>query len=105
MLSALLTFTGTGAKSTSKFPVAIDVRTSPLNAAFMRGPAQTKDNGTALFPADPAASPVAGLLEVDTLFIGSSAAPSTSTPVPIGVRQIAVFDSTRCTITASVETP
>lgn len=96
MRSALLT-------ATADWPPALDVRTSPLNAAFMRGPAGAT-GGVALIPADENADPVPGLLEVTPLYIGTSGASGTSTIV-IGRREIAVFDGARVTITASSDTP
>lgn len=98
MLSALLTFTGS-------FPIKLDVRASPLLAAFLRGPSQLDTNGAAVVPADPDADPVSGLLEVDPLYFGTSASPSTSTQIAITRRQIATFDSSRCVLTASSEDP
>lgn len=97
MLSALLT-------STVDWPPARDVRTSPLNAAFMRGAAGTT-GGVAIVPADPGAAPVPGLLEVDPLHISTATGVTGTAQITIERRQIAVFDSSRCFITASPETP
>lgn len=97
MLSALLTYT-------ASWPIARDVRTSPLLAALMRGPAGTT-GGVAVVPADPSASPVPGLLEVDGLFVGTATGMSSTAQIPITPRQIAVFDSTRVDVTAGTEDP
>lgn len=96
MLSALLTYT-------ADYEIATDVRVSPLMGAFMRGPAGTT-GGVAIVPADSGAVPVVGLLEVDPLYIGISGASGTS-QISISRREIAVFDSARCAITASSEEP
>lgn len=98
ILSALLTYA-------EDFPISTDVRVSPLLAAIMRGPAETDDDGNAVVPADAASLPVVGLLEVDPLYIGSATGPTGTAQISITRRQIAVFDSTRCTITASPESP
>lgn len=97
MLSALLT-------STASWPPSRDVRTSPLNAAFMRGPAGTT-GGIAIVPADPSSDPVTGLLEVDPLYISTASGVTGTTQISIGTRQIAVFDASRCFITATTEDP
>lgn len=97
MLSALLT-------ATADWPIARDVRTSPLNGAFMRGPAGTT-GGLALVPADPGAPPVPGLLEVDPLYISTATGVTGTSQISITARQIAVFDSSRCFLTASSEEP
>lgn len=48
---------------------------------------------------------VDGVLDVPSVFIGTAPAPGTSTTVSITVRQRAVFDSTRISITSSNGTP
>ncbi len=96
MLSALLTYT-------ADWPISRDVRISPLIGAMMRGPAETDDSGTAVVPAADGSAPVAGLLEVETLYIGSASGPTGSAQVSVSARQIAVFDSSRCSITATTE--
>lgn len=98
VLSALLTYT-------EDYPTGRDARTSPLNAAVMRGPAETDDDGLAVVPASAGASAVPGLLEVTPLYIGIAASPITSTPIVISRREYASFDSSRCIITATPETP
>lgn len=98
ILSALLTYT-------VDWPVALDVRISPLIGAAMRGPSQTSSAGAAVVPADPGADPVPGLLELETLYIGTSPGPVAGTQIAIGTREIATFDSTRCTVTATSEAP
>lgn len=97
LLSALLT-------ATAAWPIGVDVRTSPLIGAFMRGPAGTT-GGLAIVPADPSANPVTGLLEIDNIFIGSASGPTGSASVVIGSRQVASFDTSRCVVTATVEAP
>lgn len=97
MLSALLTYT-------ADWPIARDVRTSPLNGAFMRGPAGTT-GGVAIVPADAAANPTPGLLEVDPLYISIATGVTGTAQISIGAREIAVFDSSRCFITAEPEDP
>lgn len=97
MLSALLT-------ATADYPIARDVRTSPLIGAFMRGPAGTT-GGLAIVPADPASMAVPGLLEVDPLYISTATGVTGTAQIVISSRSIAVFDSTRCFITASSEDP
>lgn len=97
MISALLTYTAT-------WPIARDPRTSPLVAALMRGPAGTT-GGLAIVPADPTADPVVGLLEVESLYIGTATGMSSTAQIPITGRQIAVFDSTRLDVSATSEDP
>lgn len=100
MLSALLTYT-------ADYPIERDVRVSPLIGAFMRGPAGTT-GGVAIVPAEADSDPVPGLLEVDPLWIGTASGPSgtgATAQITISSRQIAVFDSTRCNVTAATETP
>jgi hypothetical protein len=97
-LSALLTY---GAS----FAIGVDVRLSPLMGAMMRGPSQTDTSGNAVSPAAPSSAPVTGILEVSPLYFGTAPGPSGNTTVAISLRQIATFDSSRCTITASSETP
>lgn len=96
--SALLT-------ATEDYPLARDVRVSPLIAAIMRGPAEVDTDGTAVVPAAVGSDPVPGLLEVETTYIGTSAAPGTSTQISIGRREYAAFASARLTVTASSEEP
>lgn len=96
--SALLTYTAT-------YPIARDVRVSPLNGAIMRGPSEVDATGTAVVPATTGSEAVVGLLEVETLFISTSPAPSGATQIPISSREVAVFDTSRTTITASSEEP
>lgn len=97
MLSALLTYT-------ADYPIARDVRTSPLLGAFMRGPAGTT-GGLAVVPADPDAASVLGLLEVDPISISTATGTTGTAQIAITARQIAVFDSSRCVIDASSEDP
>ena len=97
MLSALLTYT-------ADWPIARDPRTSPLNGAMMRGPAGTT-GGLAIVPADPGADPVLGLLEIDPLSISTATGVTGTAQIPITSRQIAVFDASRCFITATPEEP
>lgn len=95
MESALLTFT-------ADWPPARDVRTSPLVAALMRGPAGTT-GGVALVPAPAGSDPVAGLLEVESLSISTASGVTGTSQVSITGKQVAVFDSTRTFITATTE--
>lgn len=95
MKSALLTYT-------ADWPPAKDVRTSPLIAALMRGPAGTT-GGLALVPAPAGANPVPGLLEVESISIGTASGVTGTAQISISGRQIAVFDSTRTFLTASTE--
>lgn len=97
-LSALLTYC-------DGFVIGLDVRTSPLVAAMLRSPSQTDSNGIAVVPADPASPPVVGLFEIETIYIGTAPSPVSGTQITITPRQIAVFDSTRCVITAAAESP
>lgn len=98
VLSALLTFT-------EGYPIARDARTSPLNAAMMRGPSATDDAGVAIVPAPEESSPVPGLLEVDPIHISTAPGPIVSTTIAISRRQIATFSSSNWTVTAFAETP
>ena len=95
MESALLTYT-------ADWPPAKDVRTSPLIAAIMRGPAGTT-GGVALVPAPAGSDPVPGLLELETLSISTSSGTTGTAQLSITGRQIAVFDSTRTFFTATTE--
>lgn len=99
ILSALLTY---GAQQVQ---ISVDVRLTKLSAAMITGPQATDNDGLAVVPAPAGSVAAAGILEIDPLFFGTAPAPVTSTQVPIGRREIAVFDSTRCTITAASETP
>lgn len=95
--SAVLTYT-------ADFPIARDVRTSPLNGAAMRGPAGTT-GGLAIVPADLASNPVPGLLEIDPISISTATGVTGTAQLTISAREIAVFDSTRCWFDAAEETP
>ncbi len=97
-VSALLTYASTSS-------IGLDVRLSALMGAMMRGPAQTDSTGAAVVPAVAGSGPVTGILEVTPLYFGTSVSPAVSTTVAISLRQIATFDTTRCTITATSETP
>lgn len=97
MLSALLTYT-------ADWPIARDPRTSPLNGAFMRGPAGTT-GGLAIVPADAGAAPVPGLLEVDPISISTATGVTGTAQIAISAREIAVFDTSRCVIDAAPEAP
>lgn len=97
-LSAFLTYT-------NEYPIARDVRVSPLNAGTMRGPAQVDESGQAVIPAATGSNPVPGLLEVEEILISTAPAPSSSAQVPIQSRQVAVFDSSRTTVVATTEDP
>lgn len=97
-LSALLTFGLT-------FPIGTDVRASPLQGAILYKPSSTDDAGNAVVPAPDGSVAASGLLEVSPMYIGTSPSPATSTTIAISNRQLAVFDSSRCTITAVAETP
>jgi hypothetical protein len=96
-LSALLTYT-------TDFPIGRDVRTSALNGAMMRGPYALTASGSALVPAPEGSPAVPGMLELDPLYIGISGASGTS-QISISSRQVAVFDSSRVTLTAASEEP
>jgi hypothetical protein len=101
MLSALLTYT-TG------YPIGRDVRQSPLSAAMLRGPYAVGFSGTsgyAIVPAPDGSPAIPGLLEVDTIFIGTATGPTSSAQLTLAGRQLAQFDSSRCSITASTEDP
>lgn len=97
MRSAFLTYT-------ADYPVARDARTSPLNAAMMRGPAGTT-GGLAIVPAPEGSDPVPGLIEVESIYIGIATGPTSSAQISIGPREAAVFDTSRLSITATVEDP
>lgn len=97
-ISALLTQVET-------FPIAQDVRVSPLMAYVLTGAYQTDDAGNAVVPAAAGSSAIPGLLEVESLYIGTTPSPSTSTQLGIQSRQVAVFDTTRTTATAVAEEP
>lgn len=96
-LSALLTYA-------ADVPIGLDVRSSALTGAFMRGPAGVDDSGTFRIATEDDIA-ITGLLEVSPLYFGTTASPATSTTVSISLRQIATFDSSRCVITATTETP
>lgn len=98
VISALLTFA-------EDWPIARDVRTSPLVGAIMRGPSEVDSSGAAVVPATDGSDPVPGLLEVETIYIGTSPSPVSSAQVPITRRQIATFDSARVVVTAAAEDP
>lgn len=51
------------------------------------------------------ADAVAGVLEVTACYIGTAPSPVSSTTIPIGLRERAVFDSSRITVTTSDGTP
>lgn len=97
-LSALLTYGET-------FPIGVDVRAAPLRGAIIYKPSATDSAGVAVVPAPATASAAPGILDVDPMYIGTAPAPSTSVAVAVSRRQRASFDSTRCTIMASAETP
>jgi uncharacterized phage protein gp47/JayE len=96
-LSALLTYT-------EDYPIGRDVRTSALNGAMMRGGYALTASGSAQIPAPEGSPAVPGLLEIDPLYIGISGASSTA-QITISAREIAVFDSARCAISAASEEP
>jgi hypothetical protein len=95
MESALLTYTAV-------WPPARDVRTSPLIAAVMRGPAGTT-GGVALVPAPDGSDPVPGLLELETFSISTASGTTGTAQISISGREIAVFDSTRVFFDATTE--
>jgi hypothetical protein len=95
MESALLTYT-------ADWPPAKDVRTSPLIAAIMRGPAGTT-GGLALVPAPASSDPVPGLLEVESFSISTASGSTGTSQVSIGGREIAIFDSSTTFLTATTE--
>lgn len=97
-ISAILTFA-------DGYPPGFSVRTAPLSAALFDGPSALNSDGTALFPAPVGASPMPGILDATPFYIGTSPSPVSSAPVTINVREIAKFDSTRITITATPEAP
>lgn len=99
-LSAFLTYT-------TDYPIARDVRVSPLNAGILTGGAQVDSSGQAVVPAATGSAPVNGLLEVESLKIGlqSDEASQSSAQISIQSRQIAVFDSARVVISATTEDP
>lgn len=97
-LSALLTYTNAPV-------IGLDIRISPLGAAIMRGPYELNDAGAAQVPAVAGSPMIPGLFEVTPIYIGTSPSPGSSTTIPIDIRSIGVFDSSRCVITASSETP
>lgn len=98
-LSALLTY------GDNVVQIGVDVRMTKLASVFLTGPSQTDSTGTAVVPAVEGSVAAPGLLEVTPLFFDTSPAPASSTTVAISRRQISVFDSSRCVITASAETP
>lgn len=98
-LSSLLTY------GEQQVQIGVDVRLTKLAAAIMTGPSATDDNGLAVAPAPSGSAAVTGLLEIDPIYFGTSASPVANTAVAISRRQIATFDSSRCTITAASETP
>ena len=95
MESALLTYT-------ADWPPAKGVRTSPLIAAVMRGPAGTT-GGVALVPAPASSDPVPGLLELETFSISTSSGTTGTAQLSISGREIAVFDSSRVFFSATTE--
>lgn len=97
-LSALLTYG-------EQFPIGTDVRASPLQGAILYKPSATDTSGNAVVPAPDGSVAAPGLLEVSPLYIGTSPSPGSSTTITISNRQLAVFDSSRCVITAVAETP
>jgi uncharacterized phage protein gp47/JayE len=97
-LSALLTYGDASA-------IGVDVRSSALAGAILFKPSATDADGNAIVPAPDGSTAAPGLLEVPTMLIGTTPGPASSTTVAISVRQIATFDSSRCTITAIAETP
>jgi uncharacterized phage protein gp47/JayE len=99
ILSALLTY------GTQQGQIGVDVRLTKLGAAMLTGPQATDNAGLAVVPAPAGSVAAVGILEIDPLTFGTAPAPATSTQVAIGRREIAAFDSTRCTITAAAETP
>lgn len=48
---------------------------------------------------------VSGVLDVPSLFIGTAPAPATSATIPISLRELAVYDTSRITVTSSDGTP
>lgn len=95
----------------SDWPIARDVRLSPLIAGTMRGPSEVSADGDAVVPADDGADPVTGLLEVDITFAadanGDGFADTALSTSQIGItrRQVATFPSTLLTVTAASEDP
>jgi hypothetical protein len=98
-LSALLTY------GVNIVQIGVDVRFTKLASVFLTGPSETDSTGTAVVPAAEGSVAAPGILEVTSLTFGTSPSPVTSTTVAISRRQISTFDSTRCVITASAETP
>jgi uncharacterized phage protein gp47/JayE len=95
MESALLTYT-------ASWPPAKDVRTSPLIAAIMRGPAGTT-GGVALVPAPASSDPVPGLLELETFSISTASGTTGTAQISISGREIAIFDASTTFLTATSE--
>lgn len=87
------------------YPPGTQVRSTPLIGAAMFGPSQLDDNGNPVAPAAAGSPPVVGLLEVPQMFIGSSPSPGSSTTVPIGTRQFALFESVNIAVVANAESP
>jgi len=79
----------------ASYVIGKDVRASALIAACFDGPTSTADTAT----------PVPGVLDVSPLYLGTSPGPGSSSPVLIGLRQIATFDTSRITVTSSPGTP
>lgn len=98
VLSALLTYT-------ADYAIGTDVRLGPLMAAILRGPYELDDDNLAVVPADLDADPVPGLLEVESLFLGTTASPSTTTQVTITDREVATFASGNMDFSVEAETP
>jgi hypothetical protein len=95
--SAILTLGAT-------YPVGESVRAAPLIAACIDGPSLVLE-GVAVAPAPPGSVPAPGILDVSPMYIGTAPNPATSTPVAIGVREIARFAASRIAITATPESP
>ncbi len=75
------------------FVIGESVRSSALEAQLFDG------------YSDPSTPPVAGVLDVTSLLIGLVDPPVASTTIPIGARQLAVFDTSRVSIVLTPGTP
>lgn len=80
------------------FPIGKSVRSSPLEAAVIEGPAGAQ--------ADETPNPhVPGILEVTHLYISTAPTPTVPTTIPITATQLATFDTANMTVTATPGTP
>jgi uncharacterized phage protein gp47/JayE len=89
----------------ASFPTGQSVRGAQLTAQIVDGPAALNADGTPNIAAPPGSPAIPGVVDVTPFFFGASPSPSTSTPVAITIRQVAIFSTANMIVTAAAENP